>query len=304
VFSTSPPSFTGIEGKRMATGGILISLKMIQKIESTYLSENGRIYFLFDNPISGEIRRKDIDPDYKINRKKQDPQFCRGLDYLQLVLINYQTGYRVIQRPDSEVDDFIFPILKSFEGHNHFVLMVSNDMDWGRAIGDKTHWLVHSGGKDIIYDMDLFYNKYGFYSGHNEICLYKSLRGDESDNIPAGVKGIPDQVLSAIIHQVKSVQNMFLKLSALPIDDHWKKAIYQNKGRIQINLMLVDYRQLSIARVREYTVISGFNKNILLMYYRIFGFDIVQLDSRLNKEDEYLRDEYFLNSFDSYPRAE
>jgi 5'-3' exonuclease len=304
AFSISRHIVADVEGRRMVTGGIFTSLKMIQRIESTYLSEDGRIYFLFDNPTSGETRRKDIDPDYKINRKKQDPQFFRGLDYLQLVLRNYKTGYRIIQRPETEADDFVFPILKSFEGHNHFVLLVSNDMDWSRAVADKVHWLVHSGDKDIIYDNDLFYNKYGFFPGHNEVCLYKSLRGDESDNITAGVKSIPEQVVLTIIREAKSVQNMFLKLNDLQIDDHWKKAIRQNKGRIQINLMLVDYQPLSMTDVRECTVISEFNKDALLMCYRIFGFDINQIDPRLIKEDKPLQDEDFFNSFDSYPRAD
>jgi 5'-3' exonuclease len=289
----------------MVTGGIYTSLKMIQRIESNYLSENGRVYFLFDNPSSGEVRRQDIDPDYKINRKKKDPQFYRGLDYLQLVLRNYKSGYRVIQRPETEADDLVVPILKSFEGHNHFVLLVSNDMDWSRAIDDKVHWLVHSGDKDVIYDRDLFFNKYGFYPGPDEVCLYKALRGDVSDNIIAGVKNIPEQVVLEIIHKVKSIQNMFLKLSDIQIDEQWKKAIRQNKGRIQINLMLIDYQRLSITDIREYTIISEFNKNMLLMYYRIFCFDINQIDPRLNcKEDKPLRDEDFFNSFDSYPRAE
>jgi 5'-3' exonuclease len=289
----------------MVTGGIYTSLRMIQRIESNYLSDNGRIYFLFDNPSSGEVRRKDIDPDYKINRKKQDPLFYRGLDYLQLVLRSYRDGYRVIQRPETEADDLVFPILKSFEGRNHFVLLVSNDMDWSKAIEDKVHWMVHSSDKNIVYDKYLFFNKYGFYPGHNEVCLYKALRGDTSDNIIAGVKGIPEKVVLEIIHQVKSVQNMFLKLNDIQIDEQWKRAIRQNKGRIKINIMLVDYQPLSMADVREHTIVSEFNKSILLMYYRIFGFDVDLIDSRLNCEnDKPIQDDGFFNSFDSYSRAE
>jgi 5'-3' exonuclease len=305
AFFTSQHIVADVEGKRMVTGGIYTSLKMIQRIESNYLSENGRIYFLFDNPSSGEVRRKDIDPDYKINRKKRDPQFYRGLDYLQLALRNYKNGYRIIQKPDAEADDLAFPILKSFEGRDHFVLLVSNDMDWSGAIEDKVHWLVHSGGKDVIYDKHLFFNKYGFYPGYNEVCLYKALRGDASDNIAAGVKGIPEQVALEIVHQAKSVRNMFLKLGDIQIDEQWKKAVRQNRGRIQINLSLISRQPLSMSDVREYTVISEFNKNALLMYYRIFGFDVDQIDPRLNCEKgKPLRDEDFFNSFDSYPRAE
>jgi 5'-3' exonuclease len=305
AFYTSQNIVASVEGKRMVTGGIYASLKMIQRIESVYLLENGRIYFLFDNPSSGETRRKDIDPDYKINRKKQSSQFYRGLDYLQLVLCSYKNGYRVIQRPETEADDLIFPILKSFDGHNHFVLLVSNDMDWSRAIDYNVHWLVHSNNKDILYDKDLFFNKYGFYPGHDEVCLYKSIRGDVSDNITTGVKNIPEQIVLEIIHQVKSVQNLLLRLNEIKIDEQWKKAIQKNKGRIQINFMLINHQSLSMEDVREHAIITDFNKSMLLMYYRILHFDINLIDPRLSPEkEEPFCEENFLNSFDSYPRAE
>jgi 5'-3' exonuclease len=276
---------------------------MVQRIEANYLSENGRLYFLFDNSSSVELRRKDIDPDYKINRGKQDRQFYRGMDYLQLALRSYKNGYRVIQIPDSEADDLVFPVLKSFEGRGHNVLLVSNDMDWSRDIGDHVSWLVHSGDKDIIYGKDLFYNKFGFYPGYDEVCLYKALRGDNSDNIVPGVKGIPEQVVLTIIRQTGSARNMFLRLDGIEIENQWKQAIRKNRGRIQLNLSLVGRRPLSESDVREHTVISAFDKRTLLMYYRILGFDINQIDPRLNKEDVSFKDGDLFGSFDSYPRA-
>jgi 5'-3' exonuclease len=304
AFYSFPQVVSNVEGKRMVTGGVLASIRMIQRVEEKYLSENGRIYFLFDNPSSGELRRKDIDPDYKKNRKKQDPKFYRGLDYLQLVFRNYKSGYRIIQRPESEADDLVFPILKSFEGHNHNVLLVSNDMDWGRAISDCVCWMVHLDGRDIIYNTILFYNKFGFHPGYDEICLYKALLGDKSDNIVSGVKGIPEQTVFTIIHQAGSVRNMFLNLDSIEIEYQWKQAIRQNRGRIQLNLMLVECQPLSEADVREYTVISEYDKKSLLMYYRILGFNAGQIDPRMIKKDEPVDDENFFNSFDSYPRAE
>jgi 5'-3' exonuclease len=303
-YSIAQQTAVEVEGQQMATGGVFKTIQMIQRIEANYLLENGRIYFLFDNPSSGEDSRKGIDPDYKINRKKWEPRFYRGLDYLQLVLRNYQNGYRIIQRHETEADDMVLPILKSFEGHERSVLMISNDMDWGRAIENKIHWMVHKNGKDIIYDRDLFYEYYGFYPGYDEICLYKALRGDESDGIVAGVKDIPENVVLTIIHQAKSVQNMFSGLNEIQIDRQWKTAIQQNKGRIKINLMLVEYQPLTMADVREYTVISEFNKSMLLMYYRILGFTSYQIDPRFRVEATPLKDENFFNSFDLYPRAE
>jgi 5'-3' exonuclease len=304
AFSTSQHLVADVEGRRMVTGGIFTSLKIIQRIEQEYLDDKGRIYFLFDNALSGEDRRKDIDPDYKINRKKRDPQFYRGLDYLQLVLMHYQTGYRVVRRPASEADDLVAPILESFGDKKYSVLLISNDMDWSRAIKDTVHWMVHKDNRDLIYTKDKYFEEYGFYPGLNEVCLYKAIRGDIGDNIPPRVKNIPETVVLSIIHQAKSVANMFLYLSELSIPSQWKEAIRQSRGRIQLNLMLVDYQPISTADCRECTSITEFNKEMLSMFYRMLNFKPEGIDERLRKPDVPATEEDFFKDFDVYPRAE
>jgi 5'-3' exonuclease len=293
-----------VEGKRMVTGGIFTALKMIQRIEREYLDNEGRIYFLFDNASSGEDHRKEIDPDYKINRKKRDPQFYRGLDYLQLVLMHYQVGYRIVRRQSSEADDLIAPILESFGNKQYSVLLVSNDMDWSRSINNTVHWMVRKDNQDVIYTKENFYQDYGFYPGLNEVCLYKSLRGDVNDNIPPGVKNIPETIVLNIIHQAKSVANMFLYLSDLDIPPQWKESIRQSRGRIQLNLMLVDYQPISMADCRECTSITAFNKDTLSMFYRMLNFKPEGIDERLRKPDVPAKEEDFFKDFDVYPRAE
>jgi 5'-3' exonuclease len=288
----------------MVTGGIFTAIKMIQRIEREYLDSEGRIYFLFDNASSGEVRRKEIDPDYKINRKKRDPQFYRGLDYLQLVLMHYQTGYRVVRRPEFEADDLIAPILESFGDKQYSILLVSNDMDWSRAISDTAHWMVRKDNQDVMYTKDKFYEEYGFYPGLNEVCLYKSIRGDIADNIPPGVKNIPETIVLDIIHQAKSVSNMFLYLADLVIPPQWKEAIRQSRGRIQLNLMLVDYQPVSMADCRECTSITEFNKEMLSMFYRMLNFKLEDIDERLRKPDIPAKEEDFFKEFDVYLRAE
>jgi len=303
AFSTSQHLVSDVDGKRMVTGGIFTSLKMIQRIEREYLDKDGRIYFLFDNALSGEDRRKDVDPDYKINRKKRDPQFYRGLDYLQLVLMHYQTGYRIVRRPSSEADDLIAPILESFGDKKYSVLLVSNDMDWSRAINDSVHWLVKKDHHDVIFTKEKFQDEFGFAPGLNEVCLYKAIRGDVSDNIPPGVKNIPETVVLNIIRQARSVANMFLYLSDLDIPPQWKEAIQQNRGRIQLNLMLVDYQPISVADCRESTSISKFNKDMLSMFYRMLNFKPEGVDERLRHDDTPVKEEDFFKEFDVYPRA-
>jgi 5'-3' exonuclease len=304
AFSTSQHLVADVEGKRMVTGGIFTSLKMIQRIEREYLGDKGRIYFLFDNASSGEDRRKEIDPDYKINRKKRDPQFYRGLDYLQLVLMHYQTGYRIVRRPSSEADDLIAPILESFGDNRYSILLISNDMDWSRAISDTAHWMVRKDNQDVIYTKDKYYEEYGFFPGLNEVCLYKAIRGDVADNVPPGVKDIPETIVLDIIHQAKSVSNMFLYLTDLNIPSQWKDSIRQSRGRIQLNLMLVDYQPISKADCRECTSITEYNKEMLSMFYRMLNFKPESIDERLQKPDLPVKEEDFFKEFDVYPRAE
>jgi 5'-3' exonuclease len=304
AFSTSQHLVADVEGKRMVTGGIFTSIKMIQRIEREYLDTDGRMYFLFDNASSGEDRRKEIDPDYKINRKKREPQFYRGLDYLQLVLLHYQTGYRVVRRPSSEADDLVAPILESFGDKKYSILLVSNDMDWCRSINDHTHWMIRKDHHDVIFTKEKYFEEYGFYPGLSEICLYKAIRGDVGDNIPPGVKNIPESILLGIIHQIKSVSNMFLYLSDLNISPQWKEAIKQNRGRIQLNFMLVDYQPLSIEACRECATITAFNKEMLAMFYRMLNFKPEGIDERLRKQEIPIKEEDFFKEFEVYPRAE
>jgi 5'-3' exonuclease len=288
----------------MVTGGIFTAIKMIQRIERDYLDDKGRIYFLFDNASSGEDHRKEIDPDYKINRKKREPQFYRGLDYLQLALMHYQTGYRIVRRPSAEADDLIAPILESFGRKQYSILLASNDMDWSRAISDMVHWLVRKDNQDVIYTKDKFYEKYGFYPGLNEVCLYKAIRGDVTDNIPPGVKNIPEAIVLDIIRQAKSVSNMLLYLADLNIPPQWKESIQQSYGRIQLNLMLVDYQPVSMADCRECVSITEFNKEMLSMFYRMLNFKPEGIDERLRKPDIPAKEEDFFKDFDVYPRAD
>lgn len=275
-----------IKGKRFVTGGIRLTLQAIQAIECEYLNERGRLYFLFDNAFSGEEHRKVIDPDYKINRKKRDPQFYRGLDYLRLLLVNYQDGYRVIHKNDYEADDLVDPILKSFNDRGYNVLLVSNDMDWARAVSDNVHWLVKKvAGEYLIYDAKSFQTVYGFYPTRFSVCLYKALVGDTSDNIKAGIAGITKQEAITLVNSAKSLDDMFLFVYELNISTELKDKVIANKGKIRLNYSLIDYKEMSIEACRECTVVSKFNGQRLGKLLEILGFNPAVIDKRLKAPD-------------------
>ena len=293
-----------VDGELMVTGGIYTVLKMFHKIRETYLADGGKIYYLFDNASSSEARRKEIDPDYKVNRKKQDPVFYRGLDYLYLVLQVLNDGDRLIRRPGSEADDLVSPVLRSFTDPLYKILLVSNDLDWSRSIKELTHWMVrdYSTKQDVIYTPITFKEKYGFEPSLEAVCLYKAIRGDASDNIPVGVKGLREETVLSLIKQAGSVENLFVHLDSLDLSDKWKHAFEENKGRVLINHSLVSFQDLSIEETRAFTEITAFNKKALGLLYRALEFNAPKLDKRFLEDEKPVTTEDFFGA-EQFPRA-
>jgi 5'-3' exonuclease len=270
----------------MPTNGVFVSLKMIQKLVNTYLLDKGIVYFLFDNAFSGETWRKNLDPDYKMNRHRQDPGFYRGLDFLQILLIHYENDWRIIQCPTYEADDLLAPVLEGIQQGSK-TGMVSNDLDWARAISDDVIWIrAGRNEKEYVYneiDKDTFNDIYGFYPSLKNICIYKSLRGDKIDNIRAGVERIPKKTVISILNRVDSIYDLFDKLDSMDIPSSMKYALLHNKDRIMLNYALVDYRPITVAACNAVTVVSKFNPRVLKMLYSTLKFDIEKIDARLAK---------------------
>jgi len=286
-FSTRMTTIDTEQGM-MPTHGIHTSIKMIQRLERDFLYSNGAFHFLFDNTSSGEFRRKDLDPEYKMNRNKQEPAFYRGLDFLQLLLSHYADNWQVIQYPDYEADDLVKPLLQIIQADPQKKTgLVSNDMDWGRAISDSVDWIVYErhngirGYREI--NADSFVMKFGFKPSLKNICLYKSICGDEGDNIHSAVEYIPKKVVISILDLVESVDDLFYQLPSLPISDHWRNEIFNNKGRIMLNYSLVDYQDISVDECRSVTTVSKYEPVILEKLYKLLKFDIEKIDARVIK---------------------
>lgn len=295
AFFVARPPARESGGCRMSTGGILMSIKMIERLERCYMADGGRMYFLFDNAASGEERRRDIDPGYKANRKRRDPQFYRGLDCLQLILSNWKAGHRVSRRAESEADDLVAPILKSFEGKGLRVLLASNDMDWARGISDRAHWMAREGGKDVIYDKAAFALKFGFDPSADAICLFKALLGDESDNIPPGVKGMSRDDALMAMREAGSVRSLYMNLRGLGIPPALKESIRAARGRVELNERLARYAPVSIDECRESTIVAKFSRAALSRLYKALGFDPSEVDARLCERP--LTEDDFFNGF-------
>lgn len=247
--------------------------KLLSGIETEYLEDGGKLYLLFSDDPSKSWIKKNIDPDYKVNRQLRSPQFARGLDYLRLMLSHYKTGYRLITCPEVEASDLVPVVVDSLKESR--LLVVSSSIKCACRVNENIHWLFYKESGTIIYDKNSFFNKYGFHPSEHAICLYESFFGPYG-----GVEGMPVDIVLNIIKKVKSVSDIFINLNELEIPESWKVLIKQNRGKLLLNSRIVCYKPVSIEKCRGNTLISEFNYSILLMFYKALKFIPGEVDSR------------------------
>lgn len=270
------------DGTVMVTDGVYTSIKMIRKIESTFLSDGGTMFFIFDNAKSGVNRRKAIDPEYKSNREDHGFSFFRGLDFLNLILMNYKDSYRVVKRPGSEADDLVTAIVAEYPQDRH--LMVSNDMDWSQVLSDTVHLAKYERGDYRIYTPEYFKERFGFVPTPESVALYKTFRGDKSDNIPNGLPGIREKDLIRLIQEKRSLEEVVEDLSQIEyISDTFKHKLVERLPRLRLNYKLVTLEKVPYRELKEYIFVSKFNPRTLKSLYQSLGFDPSSFDRRVQQ---------------------
>lgn len=268
------------EKTTMVTGGIYNSLRMIQKIERDYLAKDGEVFFLFDNCHSGINRRKQIDPDYKSNREKKDEAFYRSLDYLHVVLLSYKDNYRTVKVEGMEADDLVGKLVDIYKKDS--ILLVSNDLDWFRAINSNVQAAKYEKGKYHIYDKKAFIERYGFEPTVNRMCMFKSFVGDAGDNVPKGVPNMKTKDIVRLVSEFDSIHDIVQNIDSLDyITPLFKKRIKENASRLVMNYKLVDYLSISETELKENIFYCKFNAKALNVLYTSLGFDIAKIDPRV-----------------------
>jgi len=269
-------------GETVVTGGIYTFIKMVQKLDRDYLNVGGNFYFLFDNTTAVEYRRKDLDPEYKINRRKQEPVFYQGLNFLQMILMSYQKGNFVFQNPGSEADDLVSILLGVFPPEEK-ILLVSRDLDWARGIGPNVDWLTKVDKADVVVDLAKFKELHGYTPSRRSICLYKAFRGDVSDGIPNAVPNLPEDVLCRLAEEPYDIKELVrrIKLDEFTyLSKTFKEKTLANEGRLMLNYRLVDYLTPPAEDVSDNILRTEYNPTTLVRLYKNLGFDAAKLDPR------------------------
>lgn len=266
--------------QEISPSSVHLALKMIQRIERLFLDYTGSMYFLFDNSKSRENRRKNIDPEYKSNRTKQDDIFYRSLDYFHLILLSYKDNFYMVKREEFEADDLVFPLIKHLDDAP--TLLVSNDFDWFRSINDRVHVAKYEGADYRIYTPKEFEKKFEFAPSHQSLCLYKAFQGDVSDNIPIPIPHIPKLLVLGIVEKGWTLNELYRNLTTADfISTAWKEKIRANFPRLKLNYMLVECQALQPSSIEENIYRSQFSGPLLYRYYKNLGIKIDEFDPRV-----------------------
>jgi len=227
-------------------------LKRLRDIKRTYLMNDGKMYLLFDNPTSTLNIRKIIDEEYKSPRmsKLLPKAFWDTLKILKTMLLYYDNDFILMYADHCEADDLLKPLLENLEQYDKGdVLLVSADMDWARGIRKDVNGVmdVHWFNFHKLYTSEAFAEKYKFIPTKDSVVLYKTFRGDPSDNIEIGLPNISEKLLLEIIEksnisEFKEFRNYLKKLQSVDyIPPQWKVKIKENEERLIKNYQLVDF---------------------------------------------------------------
>jgi len=231
--------------------------------------EDSKIYFLFDNPKSAINVRKLISKGkYKHSRATRNvpENFYKSLKILKEVLKSYSNTFHVVYADHLEADDLTLPIKKYIQPRfDNKILYVSNDLDWSRNLDEFCLWYDWKN----VYNPEEFFKKYTFWPKGNAVQMYKTFRGDNSDNISVPIRAFPEETLLHIIETYTDIEDLFKRArSDQKIPKQWLDKIFDNYDQLRENYSLVDFIELDLP-IEDLLYIGSRNPVFCRIWFRV-----------------------------------
>lgn len=231
MFYGMPSRILNHEGKAIqgTLGFVGALLKIMRMVQPTHVA------VLFDGECENE--RNSIDADYKANRPdysqvpeeetpfSQMPDVYAALDYLEIA-----HG----ETTDCETDDWIAGYVRDYGGEMEIVI-VSQDSDFFQLINDRINVLRYRGDKTVMCDAEYIREKLGIEP--SQYADYKSLTGDNADNIRGAVKVGP-KTAAALIQEFGSLEQLILHAQEIK-KNSVRASILQDADRLKKNYRLI-----------------------------------------------------------------
>ena len=181
------------------TGALAGFANIILKIMREQSPELGAVAF----DASKKTFRNEIFSDYKANRQSMPDELAAQLplikEFVELL------GFKTCAAQGYEADDIIGTL--ATQAKNFHVEILTGDRDALQLINPTTHVLLTKALTTELYDEKKFIDEYGFTPA--KLIDYKSLCGDQSDNIP-GVKGVGKVSATNLIKELGTLENILI----------------------------------------------------------------------------------------------
>ena len=259
-----------------------------------------RVILVFDG-IGSRQNRQNIDSDYKgtrglkritnwefyDNQEQEHASFSSQMD--RLIDYLHQLPVDMISVDKQEADDIIAVIAKRIEKEGNQCTIVSSDKDYLQLLSNNIK--VYAPIKKKLYDYDLFVQEYKVLP--ENFIYYKSLLGDNSDNIP-GVKGLGAKTL---LKEFPVITERILPNGLDVIFDQCEaniegKKIYskilERIERVQLNYQLMDLHNIELLPKDLEYVMSVYERDTanLNIYSFLKMVEEDQLDGHFTKNTE------------------
>lgn len=265
VFDHRHESPTRVAKKQVFQHAIVNFINTVARLKQEYLHADGLVYLLFDNPTSRVdlqtsfyfASRKQAYAKYKEKRNKEPKEFYNSIGLIKYYYMVQDPSFRTIQITNLEADDLVKPLLQSLPPEDMH-LLVSNDLDWVRSVGENTHWLSGlSGEPDTINTLT---QRLGFKVNEETLIAYKAIFGDEADNIPSIASKKLEPYFASLAEELTKADDIaFLSNSDKNIEKYpFLSSVRQDIRQFKINLQLI--REIPVAaRHLELTTTIGRN---------------------------------------------
>ena len=216
-------------------------VRTVESLRKSYKA--GKVVIACDHGSSSY--RKNIYPDYKIDRKlKQEQQtdqeaedfseFFAGFMKVTDTYIEVDE-YPVLRFDKCEADDIAAYIVGKYR-KTHKIWLISSDRDWDLLIHPNVSRFSYVTGKEITYDN---WAEHYDYPVDDHISI-KCLMGDSGDSIP-GVKGIGPKKAQALVEEFGSTYDI---IANLPISSRYKHIA--NLNEFGANSLLRNYKLMDL----------------------------------------------------------
>ena len=241
--------------------------------------EHGTDYLLFALDSKEKTKRKELDENYKANRKPPPEdllaQLPVAIEWIKMM------GFKAIEVGGYEADDIIATVAKDAKEKGIKVQVVSSDKDLYQLIDDDKV-LIYDPMKKIKVNEEECVKKFGVKP--SQIVDYLAIVGDTADNIP-GVKGVGDKGAKKLLNEFESLDGIYKNIENIS-NPRTKKLLLESKENAYLSYTLASlhYDILENINYDEYKFPS---KNpIISIADELKKYDMKTLLSRASKTYE------------------